>query len=74
MNDIGIAGESFIGRCNIGRRREAAEQMEVRLRSGKLIIVEDDRLDEIWKLEGYLTEEEMKEVQIQVQKTKNGFV
>ena len=48
--------------------------MEVRLRSGKLIIVEDDRLDEIWKLEGYLTEEEMKEVQIQVQKTKNGVV
>ncbi len=47
--------------------------MEIKLRSGKLIIVEDDRLDEIGKLKGYLTEEEMKEVQAQVQKTKNGL-
>lgn len=37
--------------------------MEVRLASGKLILVEQDRLDEIWKLRGFLTEEEMKEVE-----------
>lgn len=37
--------------------------MEVRLQSGKLIIVEDGRLDEIWKLGGFLTEGEMEELE-----------
>lgn len=37
--------------------------MEIRLRSGKLIMVEEDRLDEIWKLRGFLTEEEMEQVE-----------
>ena len=36
--------------------------MEVRLQSGKLILVEADRLDEIWKLQGFLTAEEMAQV------------
>ncbi len=37
--------------------------MEVRLQSGKLILVEADRLDEIWKLRGFLTEDEMAQLE-----------
>lgn len=40
--------------------------MEIRLQSGKLIIVEADRLEEIWKLRGFLTEEEMRQVETAV--------
>lgn len=42
------------------------ESMEVRLQSGKLILVEADRLDEIWKLRGFLTEEEMAQAEAAV--------
>ena len=37
--------------------------MEVRLQSGKLILVEEDKLGEIGKLRGFLTEEEMEQLE-----------
>lgn len=37
--------------------------MEIRLQSGKLILVETDRLGEIGKLRGFLTEEEMEQLE-----------
>lgn len=57
-----------MGRGELANRRkgEVAERMEIRLQSGKLIIVEADRLEEIWKLRGFLTEEEMKQVETAV--------
>ena len=42
--------------------------MEVRLQSGKLILVEADRLGEIWKLRGFLTEDEMAQLEENLQK------
>lgn len=42
---------------------KAVENMEVRLQSGRLILVEADRLGEIWKLRGFLTEDEMAQVE-----------
>lgn len=45
---------------------KTVESMEVRLQSGKLILVEADRLDEIWKLRGFLTEEEMAQMEAAV--------
>lgn len=51
----------------------AVESMEVRLQSGKLIIVDADRLGEIWKLRGFLTEDEMAQVEAAVKSYGQNF-
>lgn len=51
------------GRQGTNKEGKGCGSMEVRLQSGKLILVETDRLGEIGKLRGFLTEEEMEQLE-----------